>query len=68
MIRRLLVGVAVAASLALASCGDIPSCGEVSCDPQVEAEFDGILVPQPKEELFTPDVPMLADSEGGASR
>jgi hypothetical protein len=67
MIRRLLVGVAVAASLALASCGDIPSCGEVSCDPQVEAEFDGILVPQPQ--AFTPAGDgMPADSTGGAVR
>ena len=69
MIRRLLVGAAVAAlSLSLASCGDIPSCDEVACDSQVKAEFDGIIIPQPKEELFTPAEAQPADSTGGASR
>lgn len=60
MIRQILVGVAVAASLALASCGDIPSCDEVPCThPQGNFQGDGI---------FTPVVDKPADSKGGASR
>ena len=68
MIRQILVGVAVAASLALASCGDIPSCDEVACDnPAGAMEFDGILQPVPQ--AFTPaGNGMPADSEGGAVR
>ena len=61
MIRRLLVGVAVAAlSLSLASCGDVPSCDDVPCGhPQGNFQADGI---------FTPVVAEPRDSDGGASR
>ncbi len=61
MIRRLLVGVAVAAlSLSLASCGDVPSCDDVPCaHPQGNFQGDGI---------FTPVVAEPRDSDGGASR
>jgi hypothetical protein len=76
------VALLAAIALATASCGgDIPTCGEVSCESSAGTpDPDGIVTPVEHadpafvpslagaETAFTPDVAAPADSDGGATR